>query len=67
MLVNIENVGYDLFVKTPMKVVASRVPLEIYAAIEKRQARIKKQTGIEPCISDVVRVMLEENVKDGAR
>ena len=44
------------------------MPLNIYAAIEKRQAKIKKQTGIEPCISDVVRVMLEETVtREGAR
>lgn len=57
-----------ILVKTPTKVVAARVPLEIYAAIEKRQAKVKKQTGIEPCISDVVRVMLEENVaREGVR
>ena len=56
------------FVKTPTKVVAARVPLNIYAAIERRQAKVKKQTGIEPCISDVVRVMLEEHVaREGAR
>jgi len=55
-------------VKTPTKVVAARVPLNIYAAIERRQAKVKKQTGIEPCISDVVRVMLEEHVaREGAR
>ena len=54
--------------KTANIPVFSRVPPEIFEAIKKRQAKAKKQTGIEPRISDVVRVMLAESVeREGAR
>lgn len=54
--------------KTANVTVFSRVPPEIYEAIKKRQAKAKKQTGIEPRISDVVRAMLTESVaREGAR
>ena len=56
------------FVKTANVSVFSRVSPEIYEAIKKRQAKAKKLTGIEPRISDIVRVMLAESVaREGAR
>jgi hypothetical protein len=61
---------YDTLVsvKTASVPVFARVPKELYAAICKRQAKVKKQTGIEPRISDVVRVMLAESAaREGAR
>jgi hypothetical protein len=48
-------------------VVTIRVPPSTVAAIEKRRAKVKKQTGIEPRISDVVRAMLAESAEREVR
>lgn len=52
-----------------MTVVFARVPPALHAAILKRQAKVKKQTGIEPPISYIVREMLAESagMANGAR
>ncbi len=40
--------------------VAARIAKPLYDKILKRQRELKKLTGIEPSISAVVRVMIEE-------
>jgi hypothetical protein len=42
------------------KLVSTRITKELHSKIVKRQREAKKQTGIEPKISAVVRAMLEE-------
>jgi hypothetical protein len=49
------------------KLVSARVGKSLYAKILERQKEAKKQTGIEPTVSAVVRAMLEESAENGKR
>ena len=47
--------------------VSTRISKSIYAKVLERQKEAKKQTGIEPKISAVLRAMLEEAARDGRK
>ncbi len=53
--------------EAPEILISTRVSKSLYAKIIERQKEAKKQTGIEPTLSAVVRVMLEENAANGKR
>lgn len=47
--------------------VGTRVSKSTYAKIQERQKRAKEMTGIEPSVSAVVRVLLEEATAGNGR
>lgn len=46
--------------------IAARIPKALHREILKRRDEVKKQTGIEPSIADVIRMLIERGLRGKA-
>ena len=53
--------------KSEDRQIGARVSDALYAKIIDRQSEIKKLTGIEPSISDVVRMLIERGLESNGK